>query len=402
MAKSKTAGETGDKTIIELLRLDDIDDQNIIQLREKQSEATVQEYADIYGKHPKGTLPPIVVFRTPLDDQRNLDIVADGDHRVRAARVAGLKRIEAEIRYGNHDAAVLYACGCNARHGLRRTNADKRIAVLYLLGRQPWAKKADRWIAEKCGVSHTFVANVRDESGLATVASEREGRDGRKIKTANIGRRKAATPGVATKASPGTAPTAEPATVPAPHDVDKLYTPDEEPPLCPVCEVRNVVDGERCQECIDAGLTGDEEEALQAQAGVASPDVAAATPRRRSPDKITNCILDAVGDGKWRTAAEIADAAEYSEGVVQFRLTAFGKGKMDGVFCQRRRAGKSWQYRIVRTAGKKIDMELVWKEARPILDELKEQGQQTMATMSPGSVLVLAHRLEQLFADLMR
>lgn len=56
--------------------------------------------------------------------------------------------------------------GANASHGLRRTNDDKRRAVLTLLNDLEWAKWSDREIARACGVTHPFVAKQRaDLSG---------------------------------------------------------------------------------------------------------------------------------------------------------------------------------------------------------------------------------------------
>lgn len=60
-------------------------------------------------------------------------------------------------------AAVLYACGANAAHGLRRTNADKRRAVLTLLEDGEWAKLSDEEIARRCAVSRPFVGGLRPE-----------------------------------------------------------------------------------------------------------------------------------------------------------------------------------------------------------------------------------------------
>lgn len=44
---------------------------------------------------------------------------------------------------------------------LRRTNEDKRRAVLKLFADAEWVKWSDREIAEKCGVSHSFVSSLR-------------------------------------------------------------------------------------------------------------------------------------------------------------------------------------------------------------------------------------------------
>jgi hypothetical protein len=58
-----------------------------------------------------------------------------------------------------------------------RTNADKRRAVELLLRDEEWSKKSDRWIAEKCGVSHNFVNSVRPQ--LSSDDSSRTGQDGK-------------------------------------------------------------------------------------------------------------------------------------------------------------------------------------------------------------------------------
>lgn len=87
--------------------------------------------------------------------------LADGFHRVAAARACGLESIPANIRLGTLRDAILYAAGANAGHGLRRTNADKRRAVESLLNDSEWAQWADREIARICNVSHPTVSKIR-------------------------------------------------------------------------------------------------------------------------------------------------------------------------------------------------------------------------------------------------
>lgn len=101
--------------------------------------------------------------------------LADGFHRFYGAREAKKKEIPAKIHNGTVRDAILFACGANLSHGLKRTNADKRQSVMVLLEDSEWASWSDRQIADKCGVSHTFVASIRDE--LATVASSHNGQD---------------------------------------------------------------------------------------------------------------------------------------------------------------------------------------------------------------------------------
>lgn len=98
---------------------------------------------------------------------------ADGFHRVQAALRVNIAKIEADVRQGTRRDAVLYSVGANADHGLRRSNADKRRAVMKLLEDDEWGKWSSYEIAKRCFVSHTFVDNLR--SSLATVASDNPG-----------------------------------------------------------------------------------------------------------------------------------------------------------------------------------------------------------------------------------
>lgn len=56
----------------------------------------------------------------------------------------------------------------------------KRRAVQLLLTDDEWSKKSDRWIAEKCGVSHPLVSKAREQLVTVTSSSaERIGQDGK-------------------------------------------------------------------------------------------------------------------------------------------------------------------------------------------------------------------------------
>lgn len=133
------------------------------QPRAGTDQRTVTEYAQdmLAGV----TFPPVVVFNDGADYW-----LADGFHRVLAARVANLENVEADVRMGTQRDALLYACGANAEHGMRRTNDDKRRAVTRLLEDDEWSKWSDREIAKKCRVGHSFVSELR--SSLSTVDSE--------------------------------------------------------------------------------------------------------------------------------------------------------------------------------------------------------------------------------------
>lgn len=143
------------------------------QPRASVDRETVSAYVDAYAQKVK--FPPVVVF---FDGEHHW--LADGFHRTLAAREAGLKSIAAEVRNGSQRDAVLYSVGANDKHGLRRTNEDKRRAVRRLLDDAEWAKKSDRWIAEKCAVGYTLVATIRAEQLPVTGSSKpRVGKDGK-------------------------------------------------------------------------------------------------------------------------------------------------------------------------------------------------------------------------------
>ncbi len=89
--------------------------------------------------------------------------VVDGFHRVEAHGQEGRKAIRARIRRGTLRDAILLSVGANARHGLRRTNADKRRAVETLLKDAEWSKWGNREISRRCGVDEGTVRRIRAE-----------------------------------------------------------------------------------------------------------------------------------------------------------------------------------------------------------------------------------------------
>jgi hypothetical protein len=98
----------------------------------------------------------------------------------------GLTGIIAEVFAGSRRDALLHAVGCNAKHGLKRTNRDKRNAVRKLLQDPEWVNEEIAW---RCNVSPHTVASERVtlqmQSGRRTYTSK----DGvtATMNTANIG-----------------------------------------------------------------------------------------------------------------------------------------------------------------------------------------------------------------------
>lgn len=83
------------------LRIRDIDADASIDIREHMDETTIQEYMDIFDR-----LPPVVVFDTPEGR-----LLADGFHRLAAAERLGRPEIEAEVRTGTRDDALVTGGG---------------------------------------------------------------------------------------------------------------------------------------------------------------------------------------------------------------------------------------------------------------------------------------------------
>ena len=64
-----------------------------------------------------------------------------------------------------------FSVGANSGHGLQRTNADKRKAVMTLIADAEWVQWSDSEIARRCGVSRDLATTVR--ASLADSASEK-------------------------------------------------------------------------------------------------------------------------------------------------------------------------------------------------------------------------------------
>lgn len=119
--------------------------------------ATVNDYAEKYENGVE--MPPVVAFQ----DKDESIYLADGFHRYAAQELLGRESIDVDLRKGTRRDAILFACAANSSHGLRRTNADKRKAITTLLKDATWAKRSDRWIADKVGVGHQLVGDARKQ-----------------------------------------------------------------------------------------------------------------------------------------------------------------------------------------------------------------------------------------------
>jgi hypothetical protein len=103
--------------------------------------------------------PPVTVY---FDGETYW--LADGFYRVRSARKAGLDSIWAQVYDGDKRDAMFYAVGANAEHGLRRSNEDKKNAILKMLDDPEWCLWSDSEIGKACKVSSQMVARYREGS----------------------------------------------------------------------------------------------------------------------------------------------------------------------------------------------------------------------------------------------
>ena len=131
------------------------------QPRQFINEDVVNEYSELLLDDK--VLPPVDLFH----DGANYWL-ADGFHRYFANKKAGFLDIEATIHEGTRRDAILFSVGTNSSHGLRRTNEDKRKAVLTLVNDLEWSEWSDSEIARRCHVSSMTVGRIKKSMNLET------------------------------------------------------------------------------------------------------------------------------------------------------------------------------------------------------------------------------------------
>ena len=156
------------------------------QPRAELNQATVDEYAEAIKTGAQ--LPPVTLF---YDGAHYW--LADGFHRYFGAKAAGRTTIHEDITPGTLREAILYSLSANSKHGLRRSNADKRRAVQTLLDDAEWSKWSSNEIAKRCAVGVDMVIALRNSSLSETKVTEREVKTKHgtttTMNTANIGKK---------------------------------------------------------------------------------------------------------------------------------------------------------------------------------------------------------------------
>jgi len=125
--------------------------------RDHIDENAVHEYSEAMKK--KVRFPEIEVYRSG----GGTFWLSDGRHRLEAGKMAGMTRVWALVYEGGQRDAILHSLDANLGHGVRRTNADKRKAVMIVLQDPEWRDWNDSKIARRCHVSPPSVKDVKDE-----------------------------------------------------------------------------------------------------------------------------------------------------------------------------------------------------------------------------------------------
>lgn len=133
-----------------------------LQSRTEISQQTIEEY--FYDIQAGDEFPPVLVYFDGVHYY-----LTDGYHRYHGYKKADRASILCEVVNGTFRDAILRASGVNDKHGMRRTTADKRKAVMTLLDDFEWSMWSNSEIARRCGVSPTFVAGLRDSGGPSEV-----------------------------------------------------------------------------------------------------------------------------------------------------------------------------------------------------------------------------------------
>lgn len=162
-------------------KLDDASVRTRCNLRADHVLAAIVEYANrvTEGSEP----PPIDVFF----DGENY-VVANGKLTLAALRRVGRTDAECRVHSGNRCAALFFALSTD--QGSLPKRWEDRETILTALLRDPEATRySNVQLARASGFSEPTVRRRRTDICPETVGAERQGRDGRVIKTGRIGRR---------------------------------------------------------------------------------------------------------------------------------------------------------------------------------------------------------------------
>ncbi len=181
---------------LDLLALEDLHVDQDTQMRVAMDADVIESYQEKMRAGASGavydladdTWPGLVIFSSPEEGSW----LADGFHRFAAAKALGLTHFQVERHVGLKRDAIRYALSANETHGLRRTNADKRLSVERALRDVEWGAYSNGQLAKLTGVSKPTVSKYRaqlESRGQIEEQSERIGTDGQRHEVVAVARR---------------------------------------------------------------------------------------------------------------------------------------------------------------------------------------------------------------------
>lgn len=138
-----------------ILAIDSLIVDDNLQMRVKMDKSVIDDYAMIMSEGVE--FPPLTVF----EDSKQQYWLVDGFHRYYAYKLNNVKTVNCTVHKGDFFDAKLYALSANSTHGLKRSNSDKRKAVLEALCSPQLSLQSNRQIALYCGVSRRFVDKLK-------------------------------------------------------------------------------------------------------------------------------------------------------------------------------------------------------------------------------------------------
>jgi hypothetical protein len=117
-----------------------------------------------------------------------------------------------------------------------------------------------------------------------------------------------------------------------------------------------------------------------------------ASPRKRTGPE----IVKQFGDGKWRAATEIAQAVGTTVQHLEDTLDMMRKYETYDAKCERRTKGREQQVQFrIFPKDRLVSTSELAEKLGPLIDGLIAEGKKNMATMSPGTVAMLAEKLRR-------
>ena len=150
------------KDTVQEISLNDIYLDRETQIRSAVSEETILRYFDVMADtEGRDKFPPILLFQ---DEEGNYWL-ADGHHRVMAAKRRKFTSILAIVRPGTKADAIWEAAKSNSRNGLPLGRADLRRAVEMICA--AFSDRSNRMIADTVGCDEKTVRKYRPEKAVA-------------------------------------------------------------------------------------------------------------------------------------------------------------------------------------------------------------------------------------------